>query len=94
MSSGQVTCPTAGIDSAPLTAAAAATSGRMVIAEGHQPEGGLAAAVTDSLLAAGRSNLSLVHLAMRDTPARGRLAWVGVDADHIVAATRKLIDPA
>jgi hypothetical protein len=72
-----VTCPTAGIDSATLTAAAAATSGRMVIAEGHHPEGGLASAVTDSLLAAARSNLSLAHLA-RARHARRGVGWHGL----------------
>jgi transketolase len=86
------------IDGATLTVAVAATSGRMVIAEDHRPEGGLASAVTDSLLAAGRSNMSLAHLAVRDMPGSGSgaelLAWAGLDADHIVAAARKLIDLA
>jgi transketolase len=86
------------IDSATLTAAAAATAGRVVIAEDHHPEGGLASAVTDSLLAAGRSNLSLAHLAVRDLPGSGSgaelLAWAGLDADHIAAAARKLLDTA
>jgi transketolase C-terminal domain/subunit len=86
------------IDGATLTTAVAATSGRMVIAEDHRPEGGLASAVTDSLLAAGRSNLLLAHLAVRDMPGSGSgeelLAWAGVDADHIVAAARRLLDAA
>jgi transketolase len=86
------------IDGATLTAAVAATSGRMVIAEDHHPEGGLASAVTDSLLAAGRSNLSLAHLAVREMPGSGSgaelLAWAGLDADHIAAAARKLLGTA
>jgi transketolase len=83
------------IDTATLTAAADATSGRIVIAEDHRPEGGLGSAVTDALLAAGRSNLSLAHLAVRDLPGSGSgpelLAWAGIDADHIAAAARRLV---
>jgi transketolase C-terminal domain/subunit len=64
----------------------------------HRPEGGLGSAVSDALLAAGRSNLSLAHLAVRELPGSGSgaelLAWAGLDADHIAAAARKLIDPA
>jgi transketolase len=83
------------IDTATLTAAAAATSGRLVIAEDHHPEGGLGAAVTEALLAAGASTLSIAHLAVREMPGSGTgtelLAWAGVDADHITAAARTLI---
>lgn len=83
------------IDTATLTAAAAATSGRLVIAEDHHPEGGLGSAVTDSLLAAGASNLHVAHLAVGDLPGSGSgpalLAWAGIDADHIAAAARQLI---
>ena len=64
-----------------LTTAAAATSGRIVVAEDHRPEGGLASAVTDSLLAPGRSKLAIAHLAVRDLPSSGSgaelLAWAG-----------------
>jgi transketolase len=78
------------IDTATLTAAAAATSGRIVIAEDHHPEGGLGSAVTDSLLAAGASNLHVAHLAVRAMPGSGSgselLAWAGIDTDHIAAA--------
>jgi transketolase len=83
------------IDTATLTAAAAATSGRIVIAEDHHPEGGLGSAVTDALLAAGASHLSTAHLAVSDMPGSGSgtelLAWAGIDADHIAAAARQLI---
>jgi transketolase len=86
------------IDSATLATAAVATSGRMVIAEDHHPEGGLGSAVTDALLTAGQSDLRLAHLAVRGMPGSGSgaelLAWAGIDADHIAAAARKLIDPA
>jgi transketolase len=83
------------VDTATLTAAAAATSGRLVIAEDHHPEGGLGSAVTAALLAAGQRNLSLAHLAVRGMPGSGSgaelLAWAGIDADHIAAAARDLI---
>jgi len=82
------------IDTTALTAAADATSGRIVIAEDHRPEGGLGSAVTDALLAAGRPGLSIAHLAVRDLPGSGSgrelLAWAGIDADHIAAAARRL----
>jgi transketolase len=80
-----------------LAAAAVATSGRMVIAEDHHPEGGLGSAVTDALIAAGQSDLRLAHLAVRGMPGSGSgaelLAWAGIDADHIAAAAHKLMDP-
>jgi transketolase len=82
------------IDTTILTAAAEATSGRIVVAEDHRPEGGLGSAVTDALLAAGRSGLSIAHLAVRDLPGSGSgrelLAWAGIDASHIAAAARRL----
>jgi transketolase len=83
------------VDTATLTAAAAATSGRLVIAEDHHPEGGLGSAVTTALLAAGQRNLSVAHPAVRGMPGSGSgaelLAWAGIDADHIAAAARDLI---
>jgi transketolase len=67
-----------------------------VVAEDHHPEGGLASAVTDALLAAGPTSLSLAHLAVRGMPGSGSgpelLAWAGLDADHIAAAARQLLD--
>lgn len=84
------------IDADTLTAATTATSGRIVVAEDHHPEGGLASAVIDALLAAGPTNLSLAHLAVRGMPGSGSgpelLAWAGIDADHIAAAARALLD--
>ncbi|MGH3226050.1 MAG: transketolase, partial [Streptosporangiaceae bacterium] len=83
------------IDTATLTAAAQATGGRIVIVEDHHPEGGLGSAVTDALLAAGRQDLSVAHLAVRGMPGSGTaeelLAWAGIDADHIAAAARDLL---
>jgi transketolase len=82
------------VDTATLTAAAGATGGRIVVAEDHHPEGGLGAAVTGALLAAGQQNLSVAHLAVRGMPGSGTsaelLAWAGIDAGHIAAAAREL----
>ena len=82
------------IDIGTLSAAAEATSGRIVIAEDHHPEGGLGSAVTGALLTAGQGNLSVAHLAVRDMPGSGTgaelLAWAGIDAGHIAAAARHL----
>lgn len=84
------------IDSAAFAAAAAATGGRIVIAEDHHPEGGLGSAVIDSLVAGGVTDLHITHLAVRGMPGSGTgdelLAWAGIDADHITAAARQLID--
>jgi transketolase len=82
------------IDTATLTAAATATSGRFVVAEDHHPEGGLGSAVNDALIAAGQQNLSITHLAVYGMPGSGTgaelLAWAGVDAGHIAAAAREM----
>ncbi|MBO0775720.1 MAG: transketolase, partial [Actinobacteria bacterium] len=82
------------LDTATLSAAADATSGRIVVAEDHHPEGGLGEAVTAALLAGGRPDLSIAHLAVRGMPGSGSgeelLAWAGIDTDHIAAAARRL----
>jgi transketolase len=83
------------IDTETLAWAADATSGRIVVAEDHHPEGGLCSAVSDALLAAGQDRLSIAHLAVRGQPGSGSgaelLAWAGLDADHIVVAARNLV---
>jgi transketolase len=83
------------IDIGTLSAAVAATHGRIVVAEDHHPEGGLGSAVADALLSAGMSPLSVAHLAVRDLPGSGSskelLAWAGIDTDHIAAAARDLV---
>jgi transketolase len=83
------------IDTGSLTAAAATTGGRFVIAEDHHPEGGLGSAVIDALLIAGISELNVRHLAVRGMPGSGSgaelMAWAGIDADHIADAGRDLI---
>jgi transketolase len=82
-------------DAATLAEAAAATGGRLVIAEDHHPEGGLGAAVLDALTGAGRAELSVAHLAVRELPGSGTtgelLAEAGIDADGIARAARRLL---
>jgi transketolase len=83
------------IDTGTLAAAAAATDGRLVVAEDHYPAGGLGSAVADALLEAGVQGLRFTHLCVRDLPGSGSpqelLAAAGIDAGHIEAAARELI---
>jgi transketolase len=83
------------IDASTISAAAAATSGRIVVAEDHHPEGGLGSAVMDVLAQSQPPDLHLVHLAVRGMPGSGTgaelMAWTGIDADHIAAAARGLL---
>ncbi|HKC27271.1 MAG TPA: transketolase [Jatrophihabitans sp.] len=83
------------IDTATLAAAAEATSGRVVVAEDHHPEGGLGSAVMAALIATGQPHLSIEHLAVREMPGSGTteelLAWASIDAEHIAAAARRLL---
>jgi len=83
------------VDTATLTAAAAATGGRLVLVEDHHPEGGLGSAVIDALTGAGRAELAVAHLAVRDMPGSGTSAELldaaGISADHITAAARELL---
>jgi transketolase len=83
------------VDTATLTAAAAATRGRLVLAEDHHPEGGLGSAVVDALTGAGRIELAVAHLAVAEMPGSGTseelLDAAGISADHIAAAARRLL---
>ncbi len=83
------------IDAATVAAAVSATSGRVVVAEDHHPEGGLGSAVLDALTASDLTAIRLAHLAVRDMPGSGTaselLAWAGIDADHIRDAATMLI---
>ena len=83
------------LDTATLSAAVAATGGRLVVAEDHHPEGGLGSAVAEALLAAGVTAPRFAHLAVREMPGSGTgeelLAWAGIDAAHIADAARHLI---
>ncbi len=82
------------IDTDTLTAAAAATGGKLVIAEDHHPEGGLGSAVVDALTGAGRVDLTVRHLAVSELPGSGTseelLDAAGISAPHIAAAARSL----
>ena len=84
------------IDTETLVTAAAVTSGRLIVAEDHHPEGGLGSAVTDALLEAGPQKLWVTHLAVRQMPGSGTgdelLAAAGVDAEHIESAARDLLN--
>jgi transketolase len=57
---------------------------------------GLGPAVTDALLAAGPQTLHITQLAVREMPGSGTgeelLAAAGIDAGHIDAAARDLLD--
>jgi transketolase len=82
------------IDTPTLTAAAAATGGRLVVAEDHHPEGGLGSAVVDALTGAGRADLAVTHLAVREMPGSGTsqelLDAAGLSPRHIADAARRL----
>ncbi len=82
------------IDTPTLTAAAAATGGRLVVAEDHHPEGGLGSAVLGALTGAGRADLAVAHLAVREMPGSGTseelLDAAGLSARHIADAARRL----
>jgi transketolase len=81
------------IDATTLRAAAAAAGNRVVVAEDHWPEGGLGDAVLE-VFADVDTHTRVVCLAVSDMPGSGKpddlLAAVGIDADHIAAAARKL----
>jgi transketolase len=83
------------VDAATLSAAAAATGGRLVVAEDHHLEGGIGSAVLDALTGAGRAELAMAHLAVREMPGSGTsaelLAAAGIDGDGIAAAARRLL---
>jgi transketolase len=82
----------------PTLAAAARETGRLVIAEDHHPEGGLASAVLEALAAADRVDVSLASLAVRELPGSGTrdelLDAAGISAEHIASAARSLVASA
>ncbi len=81
------------IDADTLRAAAEATSG-IVTVEDHWPEGGIGEAVL-SVFAEAEERPRVVRLAVSDMPGSGKpdelIAAAGIDAEHIVAAARKLV---
>jgi transketolase len=82
------------IDHDTIAAAVQATGGRLVVAEDHYPEGGLGAAVLESLTPDGRP-LRLAHCAVRGLPGSGKpeelMDAAGISARHIAAAARRLV---
>ena len=84
------------IDGEGIRAAVAATGGRVVVAEDHHAEGGLGAAVLAALTAEPVSDLHVKHLAVDGVPGSGDtaelLAWAGIDAEHIAAAARTVLE--
>ena len=83
------------LDSETLLAAAEATKGRFVTVEDHWPEGGLGDAVL-AALADTEEPPRVVSLAVRRMPSSGKpeelLSIAGIDAEHIAAAARRLVD--
>ena len=82
------------LDHATLAEAAAATGGRLVIAEDHYPQGGLGAAVLEALAGTGRP-LRVRQCAVGGLPGSGTpdelMDAAGISASRIAAAARELI---
>ena len=82
------------IDVETLRQASADTGGRLVVAEDHYPQGGLAAAVMEAL-ATEPKPARVAHCAVRNLPTSGTPAELmeaaGISADHIAEAARSLL---
>jgi len=82
------------VDRATLAAAAAATGGRLVIAEDHYPQGGLGAAVLEALAGTGLP-LRVRQCAAGGLPGSGTpdelMEAAGISASRIAAAARELL---
>jgi transketolase len=82
------------IDSTTLRDAALTSSGRVVVAEDHYPEGGLGEAVLTSLVSTG-TPVRLEHLAVRRMAGSGSaqelVNQAGLSAAHVAAAARRLL---
>ena len=82
------------LDQATLAAAAAATGGRLVIAEDHYPQGGLGGAVLEALAGSGQP-LQVRQCAVGGLPGSGTpdelMEAAGISAPHIAAAARRLV---
>ena len=83
------------VDAATLRDAVRATGGRLLVAEDHYPEGGLAAAVLEALAEDGDS-LRLVHCAVSGLPTSGTpdelMDAAGISTAKIVEKARKLVN--
>jgi len=82
------------VDQVTLADAAAATAGRLVIAEDHYPQGGLGAAVLEALAGTGLP-LRVRQCAVSDLPGSGTpeelMGAAGISASRIAAAARELL---
>ncbi len=82
------------VDRATLADAAAATSGRLVIAEDHYPQGGLGAALLEALAGTGLP-LRVRQCAVSGLPGSGTpdelMEAAGISASYIAAAARELL---
>jgi transketolase len=82
------------VDVETLREAGRATGGRLVVAEDHYPEGGLAAAILEAL-AGDESRPRLAHCAVRALPTSGTpqelMDAAGISAPHVAAAARQLM---
>ena len=81
------------IDKQTLHRASADTAGKLLVVEDHWYEGGLGDAVLEAF--AGAPAPTIVKLAVAIMPGSGKpaelLAAAGIDADHIVAAVKKML---
>lgn len=81
------------LDVVALKEAVRVTHGRLVVAEDHYPEGGIASAVLEALALEGKP-LKLAHCAVRDLPGSGTpeelMDAAGISARHIADAARRL----
>ena len=82
------------IDTETLLASAAATGGRLVVAEDHYPAGGIGGAVLEAFNDAGHP-VHVKHLAVRDLPGSGTpqelMEAAGISADQIAQAAREVL---
>jgi len=82
------------VDTESLLAAAAATAGRIVVAEDHYPAGGIGEAVLQAFNDAGHP-VQIAHLAVRGLPGSGTPAELmeaaGISASHIAQAAREIL---
>jgi transketolase len=82
------------VDGETLRVAAEATGGRVLTVEDHWSEGGLGDAVLEAL-SDGEARVRVQRLAVREMPGSGKpaelLAAAGIDAEHIVEASRALV---
>ncbi len=83
------------IDGEGIAAAVKATGGKLVIAEDHWEEGGIADAVLMAFAKLGFTDFTLKHLAVREMPGSGEpmelLKAAKIDGEHIAKAVRELL---